>query len=290
VTAQASGAAGAWRRHRQWSAVANRRRTRIDRWRLINLGLLIAGAILGAVAAQPSWSRDLTTVAAGVGAFALGAAGIVQQRFLNAGEVARWTGARAASEGLKAEVFRYLAKVAPYDGDDPDGVLQRQVAAIQDKAGGSAIDQQQSPADDKKLPDIRDFPSYVDNRARQQANWHRNKIAEHLKAAGWIRAFELVATVVAALLSAIVAARYTNELSAWIGVATTIGAALAAHLSATEHDRIAASYATTADRLDLLIEDLPARPDAATQAQFVTNVETRLAVQNETWLALFPPK
>jgi hypothetical protein len=96
--------------------------------------------------------------------------------------------------------------------------------------------------------------------------------------------------VVAALLSAVAAALNTKGLSVWIGVATMIGAALAAHLSATQHDRIAASYAATADQLDLLIENLPANSDAATRAQFVTDVESRLAAQNESWVRLFPSK
>jgi hypothetical protein len=130
----------------------------------------------------------------------------------------------------------------------------------------------------------------VEKRARQQADWHRGKIAEHVHAASRIRYAELTATVAAALLGAIAAAFDTKGFAIWIGVATTIGAAFAAHLSATQHDRIAAGYAATADRLDLLMERLPAHPDAATRAQFVTDVESTLAAQNETWLGLLSPK
>ena len=82
----------------------------------------------------------------------------------------------------------------------------------------------------------------------------------------------------------------TKGLAIWIGVATTVGAAFAAHLSATQRDRIAAGYAATVDRLDLLIERLPADPDTATRAQFVADVESTLAAQNETWLGLLSPK
>jgi hypothetical protein len=284
---------GAWQRHRRWSIVADRRHAQIDRWRSVNLGLLTAGAVLGAVAAQPSWPRGLTAVAAGVAAFTLAAAGIVQQRYLNATEVAHWTGARAASEGLKAEVFRYLTRVAPYDGEDPDGALGGRVEAIQEKAGKAgarAVDLQQTQADDRELPAVHDLESYVENRAKHQVKWHQDRIRKHERAASRIRAAELAATVAAALLSAVAAALNTKGLSVWIGVATTIGAALAAHLSATQHDRIATSYAATADQLDLLIENLPANPDAATRAQFVTDVESRLAGQNESWLSLFPAK
>jgi hypothetical protein len=281
---------GAWQRQRRWSIAASNGRARLERWRRVNLILLVIGAILGAVAAQSSWPRGLTGTAAGGAALALALAGIVQQRFLNPDEVARWTSARAASETLKAEVFRYRAGVAPYDDADRDSTLSAQVDAVQKKAAVLALDLQTTPADSKVLPEVTDFTSYVANRAKNQADWHRGKLPEHVQAARRIRYAELAATAVAALLGAIGAASGTKGLTVWIGVATTIGAAFAAHLSATQRDKIAAGYAATADRLDLLIERLPAHPNAATRAQFVADVESTLAAQNETWLGLLSPK
>jgi hypothetical protein len=151
------------------------------------------------------------------------------------------------------------------------------------------VDLQQTASDDRAVPKVNDFASYVTDRARDQADWHRSKISEHVQAARRIRRAELAATVVAAVLGAIGAGFDTKGLAVWIGVATTIGAALAAHLGASQHDRIAASYAATADQLDLLIERLPAEPDTAIQARFVAHVESRLAAQNESWLELLAP-
>jgi hypothetical protein len=281
---------GAWRRHRQWSIAASNGRARMERWRRVNLILLVIGAILGAVAAQSSWPRSLTAIAAGGAALALAVAGILQQWVLNADEVARWTGARAASETLKAEVYRYRAGVAPYDDAHRDSTLSAQLEAVQTKTAALALDLQQTRADDRALPEVSDFQSYVEKRARQQADWHRGKIAGHVQAANRIRFAELAATAVAALLGAIAAGLDTKGLAIWIGVATTIGAAFSAHQSATQRDRIAAGYAGTADRLDLLIERLPADPDAATRAQFVADVESTLAAQNESWLGLLATK
>ena len=281
---------GAWRRQRQWSIAAGNGRARLERWRRVNLTLLVVGAIIGAVAAQSSWPRGVTGAAAGGAALALAVAGILQQRFLNADEVARWTGARAASETLKAEVYRYRAGVAPYHDAARDSTLGAQLAAIQNKAAALALDLQQTQPDDRTLPEVSDFQSYVEQRARQQADWHRGKIPGHVQAAKRIRLAELAATAVAALLGAIAAALDSKGLAIWIGVATTIGAAFAAHASATQRDRIAAGYAGTADRLDLLIERLPPDPDAATRAQFVAEVESTLAAQNESWLGLLALK
>jgi hypothetical protein len=212
---------------------------------------------------------------------------VLQQQFLNADQVQRWTGARAASETLKAEVFRYRAGVAPYDDPDRDRVLSDQVDAVQTKAGQLVVDQQQTRAGNAALPQVHDFDSYVERRAKDQLTWHRDRIDGHLKAAARIR---YAATAVAAVLGGVAAFLDTKGLALWIGAATTVGAAFAAHLSATQRDRIAASFAATADRLDLLIRRLSANPDAATRASFVADVESTLTAQNESWLGLFSPK
>jgi cytochrome c551/c552 len=84
------------------------------------------------------------------------------------------------------------------------------------------------------------------------------------------------------------------HLSAWAAAATTIAAAFATHLAAAQHQRIAASYAATADQLDRLIADVdPASADPDRQAQFVADVERVLAAQNDGWtdlLSLHAPK
>jgi hypothetical protein len=169
-------------------------------------------------------------------------------------------------------------------------VLSDHVDAVQAKAGQLVVDQQRTRADNHALPQVHDFDSYVQRRAKDQLIWHRDRIDGHLKAATRIRYAELAATAVAAVLGGVAAFLDTKGLALWIGAATTVGAAFAAHLSATQRDRIAAGFAATADRLDLLIRRLPATPDAADRASFVADVESTLAAQNESWLGLFSSK
>jgi hypothetical protein len=281
----------AWRRHRQWSLAADATRTRVEQRRRLALTLLVVGAVAGAVAAQDSWPRTVTGIAAGLASFALFAAGFVQQRYLGATQVARWPTARAASETLKAQVVRYLVGVAPFDGSDRDQKLNDQVDQVQERAAKSLAalkDFQAQQPDGRELPAIRDFDGYRTERARKQAEWHRGKIREHEDRAARIRRAEAGATVVGALLAAVAAGTGTGALAVWIGVASTIAASFAAHRAATNHERITASYAMTTDVLDRLLARLPMQPDAATQARFVTEVEARLAAQNDTWLELFP--
>ena len=78
--------------------------------------------------------------------------------------------------------------------------------------------------------------------------------------------------------------------TAWTAAATTIAAAFATHIAAAQHQRIAASYAVTADQLDRLIA--PVDPDTTSserQTQFVADVERILATQNEGWTDLLSP-
>jgi Protein of unknown function (DUF4231) len=103
-----------WRRHRQWSVAADVARKRLDRWRLWNLVLLVLGALMGALAAQTWLAAGVATGSAAVAAVCLGLAGLLQAHALTTDESARWTHARAASEALKAETYRYLMRVAPY--------------------------------------------------------------------------------------------------------------------------------------------------------------------------------
>ena len=89
------------------------------------------------------------------------------------------------------------------------------------------------------------------------------------------------------MLAAIAGALPGAHLAAWTAAATTIAAAFATHIAATQHQRIAASYAATADQLQRLIDGMDAKTAGADrQAQFVADVERVLAVQNDGWMDL----
>lgn len=274
----------AWARHRRWSVAAGAAQKRIAVRRRANLVLLVTGALAGAVAVVWGPPSPVAPVASIVAALALSAAGIIQARFLAPAEVARWSRARAASEAVKAEVYRFLVGVAPYDGDERDDRLNEKVDTLGALAGDQLADLPNTP-DEIALPPIGGLADYREKRARHQAGWHRGRIDQHLRSASRLRAAELAATAVGAVLAAIGAALKV-ELAAWTTAAAAIAAAVAAHAAAARHDRIAASYAATADQLERLLERLPPGPDAARAAQFVVAVERVLAEQNEGWTSL----
>ena len=281
-----------WRRQRQWSRATDAARARLDRWRLWNLLLLVLGALAGAMAAQTWWASGVVTGFAITATVALAVAGFIQANALNKDQTARWTQARSASEALKTEVYRYLIGVSPYGGVDKSQALHAQLDIVQDRAPQSLlIDQQMTAADDRPLPSMRTFDQYVTLRAQDQATWHRTKSAEHARQARTLRIWQLVATSVGVVLSAIAAFVPSWHLSTWTATATTIAAAVGVHLAATQHQRIAATYAATADQLERLIVSIdPAIATPEQQAQFVADVERILAAQDEGWTELLSPK
>lgn len=277
-----------WRAHRQWSAVAVRAGGSLGRWRSVNLGLILLGSVLAALATQAGWlSRPASITLGAVSAAALAVAGVVQARLLSAERVRSRLGARAASEALKALTYRYLASVRPFSGRDAESLLSQAVAQVEELAGDDAVLVVGVDADDHPLPAVRNVADYVRQRAVAQRDWHARGAATHRTRAQRWRLAELGATGLAAVLAAVGGAVPGSDLSAWVAVATTLAAAFAAHLATEQHERIAASYAKTVLTLNRLVRDFdPAVADEDQAAQFVTSVESVLATQNDAWVAL----
>jgi hypothetical protein len=277
----------AWRRHRQWSLAAQGARTRLDRWRWWNLALLVLGAVAGAVAAQPDLPTPVATGFAIAAAVVLAVAGLIQANLLNKDQTARWTKARAASEALQAEVYRYLAGVAPYDGADRGDVLESRQAEVRRRTEDLLVDQQRTESDGRPLPALHDIGTYVTRRAQGQADWHRRKTGEHLRKARNLRICQIAATGTGVVLSALTGFVPSLHLTTWTAALATIAAAFGTQLAATQHQSIAAGYALTADQLDDLIAAFdPVSAPAPAQAQFVAEVERVLANQNDGWTDL----
>jgi SMODS and SLOG-associating 2TM effector domain 1/Protein of unknown function (DUF4231)/Tetratricopeptide Repeats-Sensor len=276
-----------WQKHQRWSDAADAAQRSLNRWRLSNLALLVLGAIAAAFAAQTWLVSTAAAALAAVSAAVLAAAAFIQGSMLTSDNMSRWTGARAASEALKAETCRYLAGVQPYAGPDRDKRLQTQLDTVQTRAKDLLVEEQLATPGDGKLPPVDTFERYMENRAQEQATWHRSKVEEHRKKAQVLRFCQLAATAAGAVLAAIAGALPGAHLAAWTAAATTLAAAFATHVAATQHERIAASYAATADQLERLVVGVDAKKASTDrQAQFVVDVERVLAVQNNGWVDL----
>ncbi|MDY7106214.1 MAG: DUF4231 domain-containing protein [Actinomycetota bacterium] len=278
-----------WALQGRWSRVATEQRARVDRRRRANLALLFVGASAGATATV-GIEGVAVQIAAGVSALALSLAAAVQQRGLNATEISQWSAARKASEAIKAEAYRYLAQVPPYRGADRDERLLDRVEDHENDARDHVVALNATASDRADAPDISGIDDYVRLRATEQAGWHRRKRAEHERTAGVWRRVELGITLVGAVVSAfggIAGEGAAGVAGAIVGVTTTLAAMVAAHLAATGHERIAAGYAATSERLERLVVRLPEHPTEEQAVAFVEDVEELLARQNESWVGLF---
>ncbi len=276
-----------WQIHRQWAVVARAQGRSLRRWRLVNLGLILTGSILGALAANQDWlSRSAALVVGATSAAVLAVAGIVQSRLLTADRTADRVAARAAAEAYKGIVYRYLAA----DPTEPRRAeeLSRGVAQIEKLTADRSVLVVGVQPDGQGLPDVGGIADYARDRTDGQRRWHADGTVRHRRLAQRWRAAELVATVVAAVLAAVGGALHGPNLSAWVAVATTAAAAFAAYLASQQHDRISQGYARTALSLQSLLRDFDpatAAPDEA--VRFVASTETVLADQNDAWTSLY---
>ena len=281
----------AWELQRRWSMLAKRTAGAIARWRAANLMLILLGSVLGALAAQLSgaWGALAGPLGA-ASALALAFAAFIQSRLLTQERIRLRIRSRAAAESLRGIVFQYLAKVPPFDGENRGELLGDrvgQVGRLTDQPGEAAL-LLAAAVDGRPLPNVAGIADYVRERAVDQRAWHARRAGETLALAKRWRGAQLAATAVATALAALGGVVSAVNLSTWVAVATTAAAALAAHLAASQYDRIADSYARTALALDALLAEFdPDTEDVHRAGRFVAATERVLAAENEAWVAVF---
>ena len=109
-------------RQAKWSATADALKATIDQARRSVFVLSILGALAAALASQmvpgadgQSPGSNPRTWVAIVGVICLAASTFFSARLLGGEHVAAWVRARAISEGLKREAYKFAAEAAPYE-------------------------------------------------------------------------------------------------------------------------------------------------------------------------------
>jgi MFS family permease len=268
------------------SSVAMKRKLERARWAA--LGLAILAATLGAVTAtvvkeSDPWRWPLAFATA----LALGLGPWLTAHFLGQKQATRWVAVRAAAEALKREVYKRAAKCKPYDGtaQEADIALIKEKQAIEADLG----DVEEVAAESMDLPKSEiDLNTYVVNRVDNQISWLRRRAADHARQGAMLRGAEIgIALIGVVLTAAGVAfgeAINAEYLAPFIGVVTTVSAALIAHVEAGRYDFIAAMYRATAKRL----ENEQASHTASTPLpEFVDKCEAILSAESSAWMAKF---
>jgi hypothetical protein len=274
----------AWQEQGRWSLAASRLKAKLDRARAVALGLTVTGGILGALAVQfetisDSMSRSLA-VLAGV---AMACVPFVQRATTTAA-ISKWTRVRSVSEGLKTEVYGYLAGSSRYRVADRDRELRARTRAIVSNAPDIRSEAATVEIDELPIPEITDVDSYVAKRLDPQIDgYYRPNAAKYQRRLLDLRRAGLATGLVGALLGVAAGAGGVARASIWVPVATTLAAAVGAHIAAGRYERMIIEYLRTADQLTYLRDGW--RDEQLTESEFIDACEDVISVENQAWMA-----
>jgi hypothetical protein len=289
------------RQQRQWSQVADGLKVRITRARVLVLSCSAVGAALQTLSAMYAEAPDVKQGLAVLGTIALGLVPILSAAGLRPRNVRLWLRSRSVSEGLKSELFRFRAGVAPYVGTE----LER-TATLQAKGREIQRWLPELSADEIANVDVQREPvpsgpftsaDYLKERVENQiAGYYARTARENARRMRIFRGLELAFAIAAFVLGTIASATpaSTSLLGSWVAVLTTVGGSLMAHAASSKYDHQARSYYATKQQLqDLLAGWNERRAEPFSQdawATFVLACEECISAENRGWMAKLDPE
>lgn len=272
----------AWRQQSVWSQSATQLKKSITRSRTAGLCLTVLGAVLGTAAAQTASSSAGVAKGLALGAAVAVALGPVAARFATLDRTRDWTRLRSVSEAIKADVYTYLARARPFDGEHPDHVLIDRLNDLLDEARDLGKYSAGISPVVRDLPPVDGVDSYITHRLVAQIDGYYLPRAREMRArVSRIRQAELVLSIVAAVLAAIGAVYGKQAAAAWVATVTTVIAAVTAHGAASRYEYQAIEFARTAEEL----ERLRARYSIGEVSDIVAKSEHIISIQNEGWMS-----
>jgi hypothetical protein len=273
-----------WNRYRAWAKRARALQAASERDKLLALVAAVTAALFGAIASTvPEERATWATIAAVLAATAAAATAILGRDVLEVGHEKKWILARATAEAVKSECFVAAARAAPYDGADAEERLAARLDEIERKALEERVAPLPDPAqDDKRRPsEPMDLPWYRTGRMEEQRKYYADRQQEHEAATRNLRFAGLGMALLGALLGALAAAGFTG-FAPWIGLTTSVAAAVGAWGYMARRSVLAATYATMAHRLGNLSDR--AANTKRTLPEIVTETENLLRAEHSEWL------
>lgn len=278
-----------------WSATATLLKAQYDRARSLVFTLSIGGAILATIASQLEQKDPARQPIALTAALCFAIVTFITARALGAQSSTLWLRARAASEALKKEGFRYAARAEPYDDpltrktklnrarEDIEQGVDEIIGHAVSSGKGSAPRADISPEDyitTRVQKQIVEYFEPTANRAQRTASRLRWMEATLALAAACL-------TTAAGVVSKIPVGSALFDIAALTGVITTIASATVAHIAAGRYDFAVANYRATARRLRSALAEAPETFTAPSPqwSAFVNECEGILWDANNTWLA-----
>lgn len=281
----------AWRQQRAWSAVADRLKSDLQLSRRLLLVALVASAVL---AAGSSWFDGAAELVLGVAAAViLIVVPIVRRRRLSRHAIAEWTRARSASEAMKHEIYTYLVGALQFRIPDPAAELTQRVAGIVGGVSDLSDDAVMSGVAPTPAPVVAGPAEYLEERvASQIETYYRPKARAMRDRTERLNQIETALLVIAGILVLLVLVLDLREALAAVGIVTTVGGAVLAHLEGERYEYLAVSYRATAAHLAQLLDGWRPRAEADTMTgaqidEMVQACEAAISVENQAWMAAF---
>jgi SMODS and SLOG-associating 2TM effector domain 1/Protein of unknown function (DUF4231) len=258
----------------------------IARARAAALGLTIMAAVFTTLATQvASLSSAVGKTLAIAAAVSVGLAPVARSR-LAAVPLADWTRARSVSEGLKSEMYTYLAGAGDYRAADRDHQLDvrtQQVLTDADDLIRHTIGLRPVA---RSLPQVSDAETYLTGRLDPQLTWYSTRAGMLRTKLAWVRYALIALSALGVVLAALAATLALTAAAAWVAVATTLGTAVAAYAAASRYEYQLVEYLRTAAQLERLrTRWTSGSHDTAAADAFVLDSEQVISVQNEAWMA-----
>lgn len=278
----------AWQRQSVWSQTADNLKKGPGLQRITRLGLTVAAAALALAGSQvKSASSHASLALAILAAAALAGAALLRTK-ATAEQARRWTRARSVSEALKTEVYTFLSGTGKYDhaSKERETSLEAEVQRIQNEAADLQRYTAGVQAEQRKLPQIQDVPSYLEKRVRisQLEKYYDPKARQLQSRLRLLKVAEVALALVAAGLAA--TASVAPSVAAWAAVVTTAGGAVAAFIAAERYEYLWIEYSRTASELRRLLDrGTAADGSPLSDAGLVAACEDVISVQNQTWMA-----
>lgn len=273
-----------WQAQGLWSHAAGLAKKSVNRSLMTVFSLMIGAAVVGALSSQLEGSHGTVarwlafTAAVGVALTALARRGSAPDA------VKGWIRMRALSEGLKAEIYLYLARVSPFDGSDREEKLRDRTDAMLSDASDLIWHTLDLQPPQRAIPAIHDVDSYFVLRVGKQIqDFFRPKAKEMARRLRRLRWTEFILGAVGVLTAATAGVFGTASVSAWLGVITTTAAAVTAHQAATRLEFQLFEYS----RMTAELERIRRRAMVPGQDRnaLVQQCEQVLSMQNEAWIA-----
>jgi hypothetical protein len=273
----------AWAQQRIWSETATRVKHGIDAARRVALVLGIAAAILAVAAVQLAGVSSLAGRVLGLLAGVTAGLGPILQRRAGTRQVAAWTRARSASEGLKSEVYEFLAGGSAYTGTDRDRQLRSRTRAIVGAVSDLLPHAAGIRPDLKPLPDVSGVDSYIAHRVDHQINhYYQPKAGRYQMVASRLRLAGEFLGGLAVLLGVAAGSFGAPRIVDWVPVVTTVAASLTAFIAASRYDHQIVEFLRTAQQLEYLRDS---RIQAGmTDSDFIDACEAVISVENQAWM------